>query len=92
METYCIFIQNNAVSKKKLWDLHSTKEHEVVKELEKEDGQSWAEDMIFYVDKRIYIQNNQNIRENILWENHESADIEHPEQYWMMEMIKRSYW
>ena len=37
--------------------------------------------MIFYMDKRIYMPNNQNIRENILWENHESADIEHPEQY-----------
>ena len=45
---------------------NSTKEHELVKELENEDGQSWEEDGIVYVDRRIYMPNNQKIREKIL--------------------------
>ena len=35
-----------------------TREQEVLKELEKEDGQSWEEDGIAYVDERIYVLNN----------------------------------
>ena len=37
---------------------NKTKEQEVCKELEKEDGQSFEEDGIVYVDGRIYIPNN----------------------------------
>ena len=57
-----------------------TKEQEVCKELEKEDGQSFEEDRIVYVDGRIYVLNNQKIRERILQENHEPVDIECPGQ------------
>jgi len=57
-----------------------TKEQEVYKELEKEDGQLFEEDRIVYMDGRIYILNNQKIRERILQENHELVDIECPEQ------------
>jgi len=42
------------------------KEQEVHKELEKEDGQAWEEDGVVYVDGRIYIPNNQKIKEKIL--------------------------
>jgi len=45
---------------------NGTKKQEVHKELEKEDGQSWEEDGIVYVDGRIYMLNNQKIRERIL--------------------------
>jgi len=69
-----------------------TKEQEVCKELEKENGQSFEEDGIVYVDRRIYIPNNQKIRERILQENYEPVDIEHPGQQQMMELIKRNYW
>ncbi len=55
-----------------------TKEQEVCKELEKEDGQLFKEDRIVYVDGRIYIPNNQKIREGILQENHDPVDIGHP--------------
>ena len=41
---------------------------------------------------RIYISNNQKIKEKILQENHDPVDIEHPGQQWMMELIKRNYW
>ena len=56
------------------------KEQEVCKELEKEDGQSFEEDRIVYVDGRIYVPNNQKIRERILQENYEPVDIGHPGQ------------
>ena len=69
-----------------------TKEQEVCKELEKEDGQLFKEDRIVYVDGRIYIPNNQKIRERILQENHDPVDIGHPRQQWMMELIKWNYW
>ena len=57
-----------------------TKEQEVCKELEKEDGQLFKEDRIVYVDGRIYIPNNQKIRERILQKNHDPVDIGHPGQ------------
>jgi len=56
------------------------KEQEVCKELEKEDGQSFEEDRIVYVDGRIYVPNNQKIRERILQENYEPVDIGYPGQ------------
>ena len=40
---------------------NSTEEPEVVKELEKKDGQSWKENKIIYIDKRIYVPNNQKL-------------------------------
>jgi len=68
------------------------KEQEVCKELEKEDGQSFEENGIVYVNGRIYVPNNQKIRERILQENHNPVDIGHPGQQQMMELIKRNYW
>jgi len=41
---------------------------------------------------RIYVPNSKKIREDILEENHNSVDIEHPEQHRMMELLKRTYW
>jgi len=34
------------------------KEQDVIKELEKEDSQSWKEDRVVYMDERIYVLNN----------------------------------
>ena len=56
---------------------NSTEEPEVVKELEKKDGQSWKENKIIYIDKRIYVPNNQKLWEKILQENHDLVDIEY---------------
>ena len=55
------------------------KKLEVIKELEKEDSQSWKEKGIIYMDKRIYVLNNQKIQKKILQENHNPVDTEHPE-------------
>ena len=53
------------------------KEQEVIKELEKEDVQSWKEDRIVYVNGRIYVLNNQKIKKKILQENHDPVNIRH---------------
>jgi len=44
------------------------------------------------MDGRICILNNRKTREMILNENHDEADIRHPKQHIMMELIKRTYW
>jgi len=41
---------------------------------------------------RIYVPNNKKIKEEILKENHDSADVGHPGQHMMLELIKRIYW
>jgi len=42
--------------------------------------------------EKVYIPNNKKIREEILKENHDLVDVEHPEQQRMLELLKRNYW
>jgi len=69
-----------------------TREKEVVQTLKKENGLTWEEDGVVYMEGRVYVPNNRKIKEEILKENHDLADIGHPEQYRMLELIKRTYW
>jgi len=39
-----------------------------------------------------YVPNNRKIKEEILKENHDLAEMGHPGQYRMLEVIKRTYW
>ena len=71
---------------------NETKKQEVRRELEKEDGQSWEDNGIVYVDRWSYVPNSQRIKERILKENHEPVDIGYLGQQRMMELIKRNYW
>jgi len=71
---------------------NTTKEKEVVQVLRKEDGLTWEEDRVVYMEGRIYILNSKKIREDILKENHDSVDIGHPGQHRMIELLKRIYW
>jgi len=41
---------------------------------------------------QIYISNNKKIWEQTLQENHDFADIGHPGQLRMLELIKQNYW
>jgi len=41
---------------------------------------------------RVYVPNNKKIKEEILKENHDSADVGHLGQHRMLELIKRTYW
>ena len=71
---------------------NNTREKEVVQALEKQDGLTWKEDGVVYMEERIYIPNNKKIREKILQDNHDSVDMGHPGQYRMLELLKRTYW
>ena len=71
---------------------NTIREREVIQALRKKDGLTWEEDGIVYMDGRIYVPNNIKTRETILKENHDKADIGHPGQYRIMELIKRTYW
>jgi len=71
---------------------NNTREKEVVQVLEKQDGVTWEEDRVVYMEGRIYIPNNKRIREGILKENHDSVDVGHPGQHRMLELLKRTYW
>ena len=71
---------------------NNTREKEVTQALEKKDGLAWEEDGMAYMEGRIYVPNNKKLREEILKEHHDSADIGHLEQYRMLELLKRTYW
>ena len=46
--------------------------------MKKEDGLTWEEDGMVYMEGRIYIPNNKKIREEIVKENHNLVDVGHP--------------
>jgi len=71
---------------------NNTREKEIVQALEKNDGLAWEEDGVAYMERRIYVPNNKELRKEILKEHHEPADIEHPGQHRMLELLKRTYW
>ena len=52
----------------------------MVQALEKDDGLSWEQDGVVYMEERIYIPNNKKLKENILQENHDLPDVGNPEQ------------
>ena len=70
---------------------NATREKEVVQALERNDGLTWKEDGLIYMEGRIYIPNNK-IKEEILKENHDLVDMGHPGQQRMLELLKRNYW
>jgi len=71
---------------------NNIREKKVVQALKKEDGLTWEENGVVYIEGRIYVPNNKKIREEILEENHNSVDVGHPGQQRMLELIKRNYW
>jgi len=71
---------------------NTMREKEVVQALEKEDGLTWEEDGVVYIEGRIYVPNNKKIKKGILKENHDSVDVGHLGQHRMLELLKRNYW
>ena len=57
---------------------NNTREWEVVQALEKDNGLSWEQNGIMYMEGKIYILNNKKLKEKILQENHNSVDVGHP--------------
>ena len=71
---------------------NKTREKEMVQALQKEDRLAWEEDEVVYMEGRIYIPNNKDIKEEILKEYYDPADIGHSGQHRMQDLIKRTYW
>ena len=71
---------------------NATREKEVIQALKKEDGLTWEEEGVIYIEGRIYIPNNKRIQEEILKKNYDSVDIGYPGQHRMLELLKRTYW
>ena len=71
---------------------NNTREKEIAQALEKKDGLVWEEDGVAYMKGRIYVLNNKKLREEILKEHHDPADIGHSGQYRMLELLKKTYW
>jgi len=46
---------------------NNMKEHEIEQKLKKNNGISWEQDGITYMDRRIYVPNNKKIKENIIF-------------------------
>ena len=59
---------------------NNIREKEMVQALKKEDGLTWEEDELVYMEGRIYVLNNRKIREEILKGNHDLVDVGHPGQ------------
>ena len=76
---------------KKIWK-NNIREKEITQALEKKDELAWEEDRMAYMEGRIYVPNNKKLREEILKEHHDPADIGHPRQHRMLELLKRTYW
>ena len=76
---------------KKIWK-NNIREKEVIQAVEKKDGLAWEEDGMAYMEGRIYVLNNKKLKEEILKEHHDPADIEHPGQHRMLELLKRTHW
>ena len=64
----------------------------MIQALEKGNNGTWEENRIVYIDGRIYVPNSKKIKKKILQENHDSADVGHPGQQKMLDLIKRNYW
>ena len=69
-----------------------TREQEVTRQLEKKDRQSWEENRIVYINGKIYVPRNRQLRDEILSNNHNPPDIGYPGQHRIVELIKRNYW
>ena len=76
---------------KKIWK-NNTREKEVVQALEKNNGLTWEEDEVAYWEGRVYMPNNKELREEILREHYNPADVGYSGQLRMMELLKRTYW
>ena len=82
---------NNDEIVEEIWR-NNTREQEMQQLLKKEGESTWEQDGIVYIERKIYIPNNWKLKEWILWENHDDANIGHSGQQRMMELVKQNYW
>ena len=60
---------------------NNTREKEVVQALEKKDGLTWEKDEVVYMEGRIYVPNNKDLKEEILREHHNPTGVGYPGQH-----------
>jgi len=70
---------------------NNTREKEMIQALKKENRSTWEEDGVVYMEGKVYVPNNNKIREEILKKNHNLVDIRHPGQQRVWELLKRNY-
>ena len=58
---------------------NNTREKEVTQALERNDGLTWEENGVAYMEGRVYVPNNKELKEEILREHHDPADVGHLE-------------
>ena len=63
----------------------------MVQALEKQDGLTWEENGVVYMEGRIYVPNNKKIKEEILKENYDLVNVGHLGQRRILELLKRTY-
>ena len=85
-----VIMEENDIIKK--IQKNNTREKEVVQALEKNNGLTWEKNKVAYMERRVYVPNNKELREEILKEHHNPVDIGHPGLHRMMELLKRTYW
>ena len=56
---------------------NNTREKEVVQAIERKDELAWEEDEVVYMEGRIYVPNNKDLKEEIMREHHDPADVGH---------------
>jgi len=71
---------------------NGTQEKEIIQALERKDGLAWEEGRLAYIEGRVYVPNNKELQEEILKGYHDPADIGHPGQHRMLELLTRTYW
>src|SRR5262249_56210181 len=67
-------------------------ENRVIQEINKRKDLFWESDGIVYRTGKIYIPNDEALRDRILHDHHYPPDIGHPGQYRMLELLKRTFW
>ena len=50
---------------------NNTREKEIVQAMKRENGLAWEEDDVVYMEGRIYVPNNKDLKEEILREHHD---------------------
>ncbi|KAF7785180.1 hypothetical protein Agabi119p4_1345 [Agaricus bisporus var. burnettii] len=68
------------------------RETRVLEEMKKQPEKVWENKGIIYRQGRIYVPDNQEIRDFILHDHHNSPDARHPGTYRMLESVKRTFW
>ncbi|KAF7762552.1 hypothetical protein Agabi119p4_9145 [Agaricus bisporus var. burnettii] len=68
------------------------RETRVLEEMKKEPEKVWENKGIIYRQGRIYVPDNQEVKDFILHDHHNFPDARHPGTYQMLESVKRTFW